>query len=449
VRIGGFLSSLLDWNVMKIAYLTAGAAGMFCGSCMHDNTLARALIRLGADVQLIPLYTPIKTDEENVSSDRIFFGGINVYLQQNVPLYRFLPRWIAKALDQKWLISWATKRSSSIRAETLGPLAVSMLRGKEGFQRAEVNRLVEWLAGDLRPDVIVLTNILIAGCAPEIKKRLKSKLVVTLQGDDIFLDGLTEPYQSQAIAEIRKISESIDGYISASKFYADFMANYLGLPRNQIAILPLGLDVEDFADFAPGQTLPKRPEERPPTIGYLARIAPEKGFHLLVDAFLKLRSRGRLDVRLEAAGWLGDHRREYYDEQLTKIREAGAIEQFRYWGAVSRTEKIEFLKSIDLFSVPTTYREPKGLFALEAMAAGVPVVLPNHGAFPEIISQTGGGKLFSPENSTDLSLELQRLLENPAERELLSEAGRTAVHTTRNSMAMGSAHLQFLKGLAN
>ncbi|MCR9119204.1 MAG: glycosyltransferase family 1 protein, partial [bacterium] len=77
---------------MKIAYLTAGAAGMFCGSCMHDNTLARALIARGVDVQLIPLYTPIRTDEDSVTVDRVFFGGVNVYLQEKIPLFRYLPR---------------------------------------------------------------------------------------------------------------------------------------------------------------------------------------------------------------------------------------------------------------------------------------------------------------------------------------------------------------------
>src|SRR5205085_7765929 len=80
---------------LKIAYLTAGAAGMICGSCLHDNTLARALLTLGNDVQLIPLYTPIRTDEENVSAGRIYYGGINMYLQQRWPLFRWLPTWFA------------------------------------------------------------------------------------------------------------------------------------------------------------------------------------------------------------------------------------------------------------------------------------------------------------------------------------------------------------------
>lgn len=412
---------------------------------MHDNTLARAMIRQGADVQLIPLYTPIRTDESDVSSDRLFFGGINVYLQQNVPGFRFLPRWIAKSLDQKWLIKWATKKSTSIRAESLGPLAVSMLRGKEGFQRTEVERLVEWLAGDLRPDVVVLTNMLIAGCAPAIKERLKTKVIVTLQGDDIFLDGLTEPYKSQAFREIKTLSDSVDGFISASTFYADYMAKYLDIDRRKIEVLPLGLDLSDFADFAPPKELPPRPVDRPPTLGYLARIAPEKGFHLLVDAFLEIRARGRKDVRLEVAGWLGEHRQNYFDEQVAKIRNAGAEERFKYWGSVSRPEKIEFLKAIDVLSVPTVYHEPKGLFVLEALAAGVPVVQPSHGAFPELINSTQGGVLVNPDNPSALADAIMDLIGSPGRQQELAQRGRRAVHETRGAPVMAASHLTFLQ----
>jgi glycosyltransferase involved in cell wall biosynthesis len=432
---------------MKIAYLTAGAAGMYCGSCMHDNTLARAMIAQGADVQLIPLYTPIRTDEENVSSDKLFFGGINVYLQQNVPGYRYLPRWLAKPLDQKWLIKWATSKSTSISAESLGPLAVSMLRGKEGFQKTEVDRLADWLAGDLRPDIVVLTNMLIAGCAPAIKERLKTKIVVTLQGDDIFLDGLTEPYKTQAFREIKTLSNSVDAYITASTYYADYMAKYLGIPRNKIEVLPLGIDLNDFAEFAPNHEMPRRPIDRPPTIGYLARIAPEKGFHLLVDAFLEIRARGRADMRLEVAGWLGEHRRSYFEEQLQKIRKAGASEQFQYWGSINREQKIEFLKSIDILSVPTVYREPKGLFVLEALAAGVPVIQPNHGAFPELILETGGGVLVTPQDVSALANSILEVIADPLLRKSCSDSGRIGVHQRRSSKSMATAHLAFLQQL--
>src|SRR4051794_21376811 len=266
---------------LKIAYLTAGAAGMICGSCMHDNTLARALIALGHDVQLIPLYTPIRTDEEDVSLHRVFYGGINMYLQQKSRLFRWLPKWLDRWLDQPWLINWAAGRSVKIDPVQVADLALSILRGAEGFQRKEVERLAEWLTGELKPDVILFSNILTAGCVPEIKRRMNVPVVVTLQGDDIFLRAMPQPQQGQALSQIARLAESIDGFITNSEFYAGAMAEYLGIDRERIAIVPLGIDVQDFA--APGVQQEKETggqgdrERRPPTVGYLARLAPEKG----------------------------------------------------------------------------------------------------------------------------------------------------------------------------
>lgn len=390
---------------MKLVYLTSGAAGMYCGSCMNDNTLARALIELGHDVQLIPLYTPIRTDDKSVSDSHVFFGGINVYLQQKVPLFRYLPRWMDHILDQPWLIRWATGGSASTSAATLGALTVSMLRGSHGFQRKEVQRLVEWLAGHAHPDVFVFSNVLTAGCVPELKQQFGVPVVVMLQGDDIFLRELPEPYQQEALAEIRKLAEQIDGFLAHSHFYADKMSRYLGMAREKIHVVPLGIDTRDFEGIAVDAAVR---ESRPPTVGYLARLAPEKGLHVLAEAFVLLKQMPGMEAaRLRIAGWLGEHRRAYAEEVFAKLRAAGQGDAFEYVGEVDRRGKLDFLKSIDVLSVPTTYEEPKGLFVLEALAAGVPVVVPEHGAFPETIAELGGGVLHRPGDTHDLAAQLR------------------------------------------
>src|SRR4029453_8812836 len=180
-------------------------------------------------------YTPIRTDEEDVSLHTVFYGGINMYLQQKLSLFRWLPKWLDRWLDQPWLINWAAGRSVKIAPQQVAGLALSVLRGREGLQRKEVERLADWLTAELKPDVIVFSNILTAGCVPEIKRRMNVPVVVTLQGDDIFLRGLPEPYQSQALAQISLLAESIDGFIANSRFYADAMADYLRLDRERIA----------------------------------------------------------------------------------------------------------------------------------------------------------------------------------------------------------------------
>lgn len=431
---------------MKLVYLTSGAAGMYCGSCMNDNTLARAMIELGHDVQLIPLYTPIRTDDQSVADSHVFFGGINVYLQQKVPLFRYLPRWMDHILDQPWLIRWATGGAASTSAATLGTLSVSMLRGSHGFQRKEVKRLVEWLAGHSHPDVFVFSNVLTAGCVPDLKQQFGVPVVVMLQGDDIFLRDLPEPFQQEALAEIRTLAEQIDGFLTHSRFYADKMSQYLGIEREKIHIVPLGIDTRDFEGIAVDAV---SRESRPPTVGYLARLAPEKGLHVLADAFILLRKvPGMENVRLRIAGWLGEHRRAYVEEVFAKLRAAGLEGAFEYVGEVDRRGKVEFLKSIDVLSVPTTYEEPKGLFVLEALAAGVPVVVPEHGSFPETLAELGGGVLHRPGDAAHLAEELCALLADTWLQVRIADESREKVQKKRDHRAAAERTVAILETLA-
>src|SRR5579883_2458420 len=189
---------------MKIAYITAGAAGMYCGSCLHDNTLASALLAGGHEVLLVPTYTPIRTDEADVSQKRVFFGGINVYLQQKLALFRHTPWAVDRLLDARGLLKLASRFATRTQAEDLGELTVSMLKGEHGHQRKEVEKLVGWLASEVRPEIVNLTNVLLSGMVDELKRRLNVPVLGTLQGDDIFLEALPEPYRGQALGLVRE-----------------------------------------------------------------------------------------------------------------------------------------------------------------------------------------------------------------------------------------------------
>jgi glycosyltransferase involved in cell wall biosynthesis len=422
----------------RITYLTAGAAGMFCGSCMHDNTLVRALIAQGHDVMLVPTYTPIRTDEHDVSVDQVFFGGINVYLQQKLPLFRYVPRVFDRILDRPSLIRRVASRATNLSPAALGSLTLSMLKGSHGYQRKEVRRLCDWLKSTAHPELVVLTNMLIGGCIPEIKRQLKVPVLVVLQGDDVFLESLPENFRAAAFREIKRIAESVDGFLAHSHYYADFMANYLSIDRQQIEITPLGIDTDELQSVTPRQHEPRTPM----TIGYFARLAPEKGLHLLVDAFIELRQRERLTSaparksKLKVAGWMGENNAEFAEREFEKLRQAGLADDFEYLGAVDRQGKLDFFRSIDLLCVPTVYHEPKGLFALEAMAAGIPVLLPEHGAFPEMIRDSQGGRLVPPDSPANLVYHIENLLDDHALRQQLGAAGRSYVLERRNAALM-------------
>ena len=417
----------------KVIYLTAGAGGMYCGSCMHDNALAKALIEEGWDVMLVPFYTPIRTDESEVSVDRVFFGGINVYLQQKLPLLRFVPSFLDRFLDNPKLIRRVTSNAIETDAKMLGSLALSVLKGHEGNQRKEVKRVNKWLVNEAKPDLIVISNILVAGFVPTFKKQLNVSVLVTLQGDDVFLDQTPEPYKSKCIAQIKKIAEHVDGFIVHSKYFGDYMRDYFDLDPAKIHVTPLGLDTKDFESF---RGTPASSDDGM-TIGYLARLAPEKGLHNLVDAFIELKARkGSKRIHLLIAGWLGAQNKEYAEQQFNKLKEAGLNDQYEYLGSIDRDQKLKMLREIDVLSVPTDQKEPKGLFVLEALAAGVPVVQPAHGSFPEMIEQTGGGLTYLPFDNQQLADCLMDLLTDHDKRRALALAGQQAVHEQRCDSAM-------------
>lgn len=402
---------------MNILFITAGAAGMYCGSCLRDNALAAELKSRGHDVLLVPLYTPTLTDEPNVSERRVFFGGINVYLQQHARFFRWAPAFLDTLLDSSWLIKAATSGSFSTDPRSLGELTVSTLKGEDGFQRKEFDKLLQWLTSEPPPDVIQLPNALLAGLARPLRRELKRPVHCTLQGEDLFLDGLPETYRHRSIELIRQSAPFIDRFTSVSEYYATFMSRYLSIPPDKIDVVPLGINLDGFA---------KRVESsaRPFTVGYLARIAPEKGLHALCDAYVRFRQRPGVEcAQLEVAGYRASDQRGYLREAERRLEEAGLGGEFQYRGLLDREQKIGFLRNLDVFSVPTTYVESKGLFLLEAMACGVPVVQPDHGAFPEMIAKTRGGVLIEPGSPDRLADGIYDLWRDPARRVELGTNG--------------------------
>ena len=388
------------------------------------------------------------------------FVAFLFYLQQKSALFRWLPSALDWVLDRPWLLRRATARSTAIDPKFLGDLAVSMLRGEHGYQRKEVRRLCRYLASDAQPNLVVLTNMLIGGCIPELRRTLGVPVLVTLQGDDAFLEYLPEPHKTRSFEQIRRLVRDVDGFLVHSRYYAEFMTGYFGIPPDKLHVVPLGIDTRDDAEreFAEGsdpadQSSPDGPEQgaassRPPTIGYLARLAPEKGLHVLCDAFIELRRWGGLDnVQLRIAGWLGEQNRAYAESLFERLRTAGLGGAFQYVGEVDRPGKREFLRSLDVLSVPTTQREPKGLFVLESLAAGVPVVLPDHGAFPELIASTGGGCLVPPHDPAALAGAIADLVRDEPRRRQYAAAGRQAVHEHRHAEAMARATLDVFQKL--
>ncbi len=404
---------------------------MYCGSCLRDNAMATELMARGHDVLLLPVYTPTLTDEPNVSNDHVVLGGISAYLEQYVPLFRKTPRWLDRLWDSKTALNLATRRSISTNPKMLGEMTVSVLKGEGGFQRKEIDKFIDWVKDEAPPDVVNLPYTLLLGLAEPIKKILNAPIFCTLQGEDLFLDGLQEPHRTEALDLIRDHLPHVDLFLSVSEYYAEFMPGYLGIQREKIRVVPIGINPADFE-------LRHANRSGPFTIGFFGRIAPEKGLHVLAEAYRIMRQSGHLrEARLEAAGYMAPDCKPYLEEIQKRLRDAGLGGEFHYRGVLERAEKIAFLRGLDVMSMPATYDEPKGVSLLEAMACGVPLVQPRRGAFTEIVERTGGGLLAQPDDPQSLADGILRLYKNRELAEELSANGFQGVreHYTAAHMA--------------
>ena len=406
---------------MRILALTAGAANMYCGSCLRDNALAAELMAQGHDVTLMPLYTPTLTDEPNVSRKRVLFGGISVYLEQHLAAFRSTPAWLDRLWDSLLALKAASRRSIAVSPRDLGELTISMLRGEHGAQRKEFHKLVDWLRTEPKPDVASIPNSLLISLARPLREALGCPVVCTLQGEDLFLEGLGEPWHTQALDLIRAQVDSVDAFVAVSEYYAGFMTRYLGIPESKMHVVPIGINLKGYDTGFRFRT-------NCFTVGYFARIVPEKGLHVLAEAYRKLRRETEFSgATLEAAGYMAAEHRSYLEGIEQEMKKAGLGGEFRYRGVLDRVHKVDFLRSLSVLSVPGPYAEPKGIFVLEAMANEVPVVEPRHGAFPEIIRKTGGGILVEPNSVDSLAEGILSLWHDQARAEELGRRGAQGV----------------------
>jgi glycosyltransferase involved in cell wall biosynthesis len=422
---------------MRILLLTPGTGSFLCGSCIRDNLLTTALRRLGHDAQIVPLYLPFQLESaydageapntaghatSAAASDAVHMGGINVYLQQLLPLLARLPRAVRKWLNRESLLRWASTKGDMTNPAALGSMTISMLKGEEGRQKAEIERLLTWLADQPAPDVVLLSNAMLTGLARRLQEELDVPVVCTLQGEQPFLDALHLVDSKRCWEILSERARTIDGFVAVSHYTAELMTGRMNLDPAKVHVARNGIE---FDGYEP----PSQPA-KVPTIGFLARMCDEKGLKTLVEAFLLLRERNRVpNAQLVIVGVQLPEDRKFVRGLELKIERAGAKSAVRFHANVSRTDKIALLQSMSVLSVPAAYGESFGLYLLEAMACAVPVVQPRQSGFTEILEDTGGGILYDPEDAEGLVHSLEELLLDPVRA---SELGARGADSVRN-----------------
>ena len=501
---------------------------MYCGGCLRDNALVGALRKLGHQVLMVPLYLPLTLDEADQSAGTpLFFGGISVYLEQKLPLFRGAPGWLHDLFASRRLLQWAAGKAAKTRPADLGELTLSMLRGEAGNQARELDTLIAWLKTQPKPDVLCLSNALLIGMVRRLKSELRVPVACALQGEDFFLDALPESHRAACWQTLAERAAEVDLFIAPSWYFGNLMRERLGLPPDRVRVVHNGINLDGYgvggqsaglpssldlrpshpsgeiaqrASSSPSPSLEERAGERrlniplgaaggrdvpsqtdglhsltlsskggegkstapgeqgdagkkqpapsPPVLGFFARMCREKGLDTLVEAFLLLRQRGRVgNLKLRVGGSCGPADEAFVNSLRERLQASGLLDDVEFHPNLDRASKVAMLRSLSVFSVPALYGEAFGLYVIEALAAGVPVVQPRTAAFPELIEATGGGVLCAAGDAQALAEAVEELLLDPARARALGDAGRHAVTERFSAEAMAQANLQLYGGL--
>jgi glycosyltransferase involved in cell wall biosynthesis len=297
-----------------------------------------------------------------------------------------------------------------------------MIKGENAFPAKELQRLIDYLTRDGKPDIIHLSNALIIGLARRIKKKLDVKIVCSLLNEDDWIDEMAEPYQSGAWKLISKEASYVDAFLTPSTYYKELFIAKTGISGENFNVIPLGIDTGELTIIG------KR--ENYPSIGYFCRINSQNGFDKLVDAFIELKKDNDLPgLTLHVSGGYTGDDKPFIADQIRKIKSNGLKSFVRIYQEFHGNSKQEFFSNIDVMSVPVRKHDGYGLYILEANAAGIPVVQPATGAFPEIIARTMGGIIYSPDTVSELSASLLKLLKDNDLRYRLGKLGKEKVLT--------------------
>lgn len=414
---------------MRILHIIPGSGGSFyCGNCLRDSKYVTALRDLGHEVVKIPMYLPLFADEHDLNNVPVFYGAISIYLKQLYPVFRHAPRWIDRFLNSKPMLKYAAGMAGSTRARGLGEMTISMLKGEHGRQHEELDRMIGWIRSHYKADVIHLSNALLSGLAPKLKQELGIPVFCSLQDEDVWIDVMKQQFRDEAWKLIMENGRYINGFIGVSRYFSELMKSRLSIPDLKLFTVHLGVDLTDY------EPLPV--SEKPRNIGFISRMCEDNGLEILVEAFIKLKSKPDFnEVNLVITGGSTNDDKRFLKKMRQRLMTAGLQESVFFLDDFEDEGRKKFFRMVSVVSVPVLLGEAFGLYLLESMASGVPVVQPALGAFTEIVNESGGGVIYGPNRPEHLADALVNLLKDPDRLTRLSEAGIRGVKDHFNIFA--------------
>lgn len=393
---------------MNIMHIIPGSGGSFyCGNCLRDSKFVEALRASEHKVVKLPMYLPLFADEHDLSREiPVFYGAISIYLKQQYPLFRKAPAWVDGLLNSAPMLKIAAKFAGSTRAKGLEEMTISMLLGEEGQQKEELDRMIDWIVENCNPDIIHLSNALLVGLARRLSDRMKVPVICSLQDEDQWVDVMKPSSQEMVWKLMAERGDAVTTFVAVSDYYAKEMKKQMGIPDEKLESVYIGVYPGDYEFILPSSK--KR------NIGYVSRMCEELGMDILIDAFILLKRDAEYsDVELHLTGGSTGDDKKFIAEMKRRIHLPGLTFAVKYYDDFEEKGLREFFRNVSLVSVPVRKGEAFGIYLLESMASGIPIVQPALGAFPEIVNLSGGGITYEPNTPQALADALREMLSDP------------------------------------
>ena len=410
---------------MQIVHIVPGSGGSFyCGNCLRDSKYIRGLKEAGIEVVKVPMYLPIFADEHDLEQVPVFYGAISLYLRHSYKIMRKAPRWLDKIFNSAPALKLAAGMAGSTNPRGLEEMTISMLLGEMGEQNAELEHLVHWLKHHSHADIVHLSNALLLGLARKLKSELDVKIICSLQDEDVWVNAMDEPYRTRTWDLMKERSEEVDAFFSVSEYFSGQMKKWLNIPDYKLLTSHITIDPDDysFVDI----------DKKPLNIGYISRLCESNGLGVLIDGFIILKQYPDWDrVNLVITGGYTGDDEPFIKAMKKKISLAGLDDCVEFHEDFDEGRH-DFFKKISILTVPVLEGEAFGLYLLESMASGVPVVQPALGAFPEIVKKSGGGVVYEFNTPELLAETWTKVLRDKEKLKELSRNGRIGVETHFN-----------------
>ncbi|NNE28560.1 MAG: glycosyltransferase family 4 protein, partial [Saprospiraceae bacterium] len=328
----------------------------------------------------------------------------------------------------------AAHMAGSTNPEGLEEMTISMLKGESGEQKEELDKLINWIVEHCNPDVIHISNALLLGLVKRIKEKLDVLVVCTLQDEDVWVNAMNDHFRKATWELMKDRAADVDAFFAVSNYYRTKMKSVLAIPDEKLVTCHITLAPEDYRS-----TL-----QKPQNIGYLSRMCESNGLELVIDAFtiLKKDPKWQMVKLIITGGSTGDDHR-FLKKIKRKIKRGGLRDFVEFHKDFEGEGRHDFFSKISLLSVPVLEGEAFGLYLLEAMASGVPVVQPATGAFPEIIEKSGGGVIYQPNTPAQLAKIITGLLMDPEKLSGLAEKGKQGVNKNFNIHRQANEIIKF------